>query len=157
MTKVPKLVPDAKQTAARLDTWRGFATKCGANCRHLLFSELGTQDTKLEATRSPGPHAPRARAGATACAGISGTAAGSPLRRRAFPRPVPRRQHSLNTTVHRSRNPHPVRPRSLAELPAPVLFLAFRYLTKQLFSLWVWTLTPKKNVYFPDKYRKMFS
>src|SRR5215471_20149587 len=51
MTKVPKLVPDAKQTAARLDTWRGFATKYGANCRHLLFSELGTQDTSIGVDR----------------------------------------------------------------------------------------------------------
>src|SRR5262245_29248782 len=41
MTKVSKLVPDAKQTAARLDTWLGFATKClaqgGAGSKRLLL------------------------------------------------------------------------------------------------------------------------
>ena len=43
---MPKSASDAKQTAARLDTWRGFATKYGADSRHLLFSELATRDTR---------------------------------------------------------------------------------------------------------------
>ena len=29
--KVARSVPEAKETAARLDTWRGFPTKCGAD------------------------------------------------------------------------------------------------------------------------------
>jgi hypothetical protein len=38
--KVAKLAPDAKKTAARLDTWRGFSTKYGVNSRPLLFQEI---------------------------------------------------------------------------------------------------------------------
>src|SRR5688572_18661997 len=36
MANVSKSAPDAKRTAARLDTWRGFATMYGVDSRHLL-------------------------------------------------------------------------------------------------------------------------
>jgi hypothetical protein len=39
-TKVAKSVPDKAQTAARLDTWRGFATPYGADSRQLLCRQV---------------------------------------------------------------------------------------------------------------------
>src|SRR5438477_9774924 len=38
--KVAKSASDKAQTAARLDTWRGFVTQYGADSRHLLCREL---------------------------------------------------------------------------------------------------------------------
>jgi hypothetical protein len=39
-TKATKSVPDKAQTAARLNTWRGFATPYGADSRRLLCQEV---------------------------------------------------------------------------------------------------------------------
>lgn len=40
MGKVPKSAPDAKETAARLDTWRGFPTKYGVDSRRFYGTNL---------------------------------------------------------------------------------------------------------------------